>query len=126
MPRVNGKVQTRSARARIWRVIRSWQGEFTYADVCQVAEVEYVNAIIYLKLLLKAGYIRQTRKVLKNPRGGKKQNVFMLVRNTGPLPPVQSQLTMVYDPNKDEYWVEDVDGVCKRVRADLVKQGVLK
>ena len=119
-------VRTNTCRARIWRVIRAFPGEWTFDDIVQLADVGYANTTIYISLLLKSGHVRQTRTIPLESGSGKARSVFRLVRNTGPLPPVQSHITMVYDPNRDEYWMQDPDGVRVQIRSELVRKGLLK
>jgi len=92
----------------------------------QLADVEYANTTIYISLLLKSGHVRKIRAIPPENGIGKARSVFRLVRNTGPLPPVQSHIIMVYDPNRDEYWMQDPDGIRKQIRSDLVRKGLLK
>lgn len=95
-----------TAQEKIWKVIRGINGEFTVEDVIVLTEERHSTVSVYLSLLFRAGYIRKigTRRTT---RGGG-QNVYRLIKNTGPKPPLQRRC--LYDPNTDNLVeVKDVD-----------------
>lgn len=86
-----------TAQEKIWKVIRGLNNEFTVEDVMTLTEEKYTTVSVYLSVLLRAGYLRKTG-ARRTPRG-RGQNVYRLIKNTGPRPPLQRRC--LYDPNID-------------------------
>jgi hypothetical protein len=86
----------------LWDTVRLL-GTFTAWDVkihipetrAQVTEDEVRR---YLGMLLKAGYLKVIRKAIPGQRTAK----YRLIKNTGPLPPVERRTVIVQDPNLDQ------------------------
>lgn len=53
----------------------------------------------YCRLLLRGGYVRVAVKAIP----GKREAVYRLVRDTGPLPPVERRVRAIVDQNDREY-----------------------
>ena len=106
------RVRMQTDRAKIWKVIRAHKEGFTSADIEILTDATYINIKRYLKILADAGYLRRKRKANLNGKGT--HWVYRLVKNTGPKPPVQKALRFLFDPNTNEYWVEDPEAVIRR------------
>jgi hypothetical protein len=88
-----------AAEALMWGAVRGLV-TFTARDVAvhipedrvRVTEDEVRR---YVGVLLKAGYLRVIRKAVP----GKRLATYRLIKNTGPLPPVERRTVIVQDPN---------------------------
>lgn len=92
-------------REKAWKVMRAMP-TFTIADIATLIEVPVDNIRHYIDCLLHAGYIRKAGKKRIPCRSGI-DNIYRLIKNTGPKPPVQKALRFLYDPNTKEYWSEN-------------------
>lgn len=86
----------------MWRTIRMISS-FNPQDLALQASTDEVGvkeetARSYCSLLLRAGYLRVIQKAVP----GKRQAIYKLIRNTGPLPPQIQRVKQVYDPNLKE------------------------
>lgn len=98
-------IRQNTNREKAWKVMRAMLS-FTIADVVITAEVPYENIRHYVDCLLHAGYLRKEGRKPVAGRPGL-DNIYRLVKNTGPKPPVQKALRFLYDPNTKEYWSEN-------------------
>ena len=103
--RTNGELVTQgSARDQMWRAMKMI-GDFTYRDLavhasteeCRVSETDAKD---YCKHLLKASYLRVTRKHQKGKDAS--PAAYRLIRNTGPKAPMIQRIKQVFDPNLGE------------------------
>jgi len=108
------RVAVTSDRERMWTVIRKWPGEFTPAEIAEVAEVGAKNLRDYIVALQRTGYIRKVRMARTGVRG--RTGVYRLVRDSGPLHPVAKTVDLVYDPNNDQYHLGDPEKVIEQLR----------
>lgn len=63
-------------------------------------------AMRFCQMLLKGGYLKVVRKaVVKRTRGSliRTPAIYRLVRNSGPIPPIERRATVVFDANLGEY-----------------------
>ncbi|WP_039017321.1 hypothetical protein [Halocynthiibacter namhaensis] len=86
----------------MWRTIRM-VNQFNPRDLALQSSTDEVGvteatARTYCTMLLKAGYLRVLQKAVPN----KRQAIYKLIRNTGPLPPQIQRVKQVYDPNIKE------------------------
>lgn len=104
MPRTAGAVTRtaarRTARYRAWQSMRMLR-RFTVPDLVATAEVRNDNAGNYVRALLDAGFLRVVKPKREGVKGG--HPIYLLVRNTGPKPPlVRGHGRTVWDANTDE------------------------
>lgn len=88
-----------SGTENMWRSMRMMQ-TFSPRDIAahsttEIVQVSEGSAMAYCKLLLATGYLRVVRKAVP----GKRQAVYRLVRNSGPLPPMIQRVKQVFDQN---------------------------
>jgi hypothetical protein len=95
-----------TARERAWKVMRMQRGPFTTGDIARLSEANQENLVHYFYTLTKAGYLSVVGYRSNPPKPGQ-ERLFRLVKNTGPHPPLQKDLDLLYDPNTKEYWAED-------------------
>lgn len=86
----------------MWRTMRML-GEFSKLDLSLHSTTETVlvserDAQKYISVLLKAGYLKVTRKAVP----GKHQATYRFMKFTGPQPPQIQRVSQVYDPNTDQ------------------------
>jgi hypothetical protein len=86
----------------MWAVMR---GLVTFSVPDLLAHIPPERAIVteaeakrYVSVLLKAGYLQVRRKAVP----GVREAIYRLIRNTGPLPPVERRTMIVQDPNLEE------------------------
>jgi IclR helix-turn-helix domain len=100
-PRSPQAVRSGTLRERFWRAMRMMR-RFTVADLAQMAagpegRDPRSGAKHYVKALERAGFLRR----LPGPRN--RAGTWMLVRNSGPRPPVLNKReTALHDPNTGE------------------------
>ncbi|MDK3072729.1 hypothetical protein QO034_06375 [Sedimentitalea sp. JM2-8] len=92
--------QRASPEGAIWRTIRIMR-EFTPPDIEAAligaeADVDPRRIQTYSTLLVRAGYLQVLRKA-----GKVRPAHYRLIRDTGPLPPVEKRLPVVIDGNED-------------------------
>lgn len=90
------KVQ--SSRYRIWSAIRILQ-TFRLLDLRINSEILESSIKKYVQYLLRSGYLEIIESRLN---GSKSYNLYLLVRNSGPLAPVVRRNHTVFDPNLKE------------------------
>jgi hypothetical protein len=101
-PRLNRKGEPVTQGAGVenmWRSMRR-QGEFQPFEIAAWSSTELVQvsektAKTYCSMLLKAGYLRVTKKAVP----GTFQATYVLIRNSGPKPPQIQRIKQVFDPN---------------------------
>lgn len=96
-----------SQRARAWAAMRNFgqrREGFTVTELRLVTQDELGalqgtrdNLNLYIGRLAKAGYLRCV-----SPAGPKRDRVWRILRDTGPLPPVMRKHGGLYDPNTGE------------------------
>lgn len=90
----------KTAPGAMWQAIRI-QKRFTAQDI-HVAlatsrpDITVRSAQDYCTMLTRAGYLRATQKARKD-----RPARYLLIRDTGPLPPVEKRLPVVIDGNDD-------------------------
>lgn len=101
-------VQQRSLRARLWRAMRALK-KFGLTDLLLRAargdegDAEN-NAFKYCRALEKAGYLVRIRRQPGEAPTSPGYVRWVLVRDTGPMPPIWSHRTrQIFDPNTGEY-----------------------
>lgn len=87
----------------MWRTMRGLRKAFTPTDVAahstnDVVGVSAPEAQLYCQMLARAGYLRVVRKALP-PR---REAVYQLIRDTGPRPPRERRIRVVWDDNLAE------------------------
>ncbi len=95
-----------TARERAWRVMRTLRTPFACSDVARLSEASQENLLHYFYTLQKAGYLKAVGARSMSPKPGQ-EKLYRLVKNTGPKPPLQKDLDLLYDPNTKSYWAED-------------------
>lgn len=98
------KIRLNSDRAKAWKVMRGIGSTFCASEIATVSGGNYENIKRYICVLHMAGYLRQEGK-------RSHEYLYRLVKNTGPKPPVQKDIKYIYDPNTDQYWMEDPEEV---------------
>ena len=102
--RGHNAIRKHTNREKAWKVMRGMRS-FTAADIASVAEVPDENIKHWMRCLVHAGYLRVTGKKRQEGRPGT-ENVYLLLKNTGPKPPVQKELRFLFDQNTNTYWCE--------------------
>ncbi|MGD1880819.1 MAG: hypothetical protein ACFB11_00675 [Paracoccaceae bacterium] len=92
----------KTARGASWTAMRMLR-RFTPEDVMVAVsdaqpQLTVSDISSYCETLRKIGYLRQTTKA----RNGQSA-AYVLVKNTGPLPPEKRRVAAVFDPNEDRY-----------------------
>lgn len=87
----------------MWTAMRGL-GSFTPVDLAAHASTEEVQVTLdaaraYARALARGGYLRIVRKAIP----GKREAIYRLVRNTGPLAPRERRVTLLYDANQDAF-----------------------
>jgi len=101
------------AQEQMWRALRTLKGDINARELAAYASTPKVpvreNAAgDYLRNLLCASYLRETRRGHGTGRGGV-QSRYQLISNTGPRPPMVCRADAIYDPNLDKtVWVRPV------------------
>lgn len=88
-----------SREGNMWNAMRHFPS-FKPTDLAALATTEIVNVSIdeasaFCRMLAGAGYLR----VLDKAVPGRREATYRLVRDTGPLPPRQMRVTVVFDAN---------------------------
>lgn len=99
-PRVtrDGKTVTQGdASQRMWQTMRIVK-QFTLAELVAVAQVDYLAARSYVRLLLRARYLRSTIEAVPR-RGRQAQYRLVPALDTGPRAPMIQRIRQVWDPN---------------------------
>ena len=99
-----------SAQENLWRSARML-GSFGALDLAvhsttPTVEVTEEAATRFCQMLLKGGYLKVLRKASFRRRRAsivRTTAIYRLVRNTGPLPPVERRVAAVFDLNLGEY-----------------------
>lgn len=95
---------------RIWDLLRM-NSEISRDEILQLAAVSRDHAETYLRELHRAGYIKKVRRIEADFHT-RKQWVYKLLEDTGPLPPRIIMVAMLYDPNLEET-VSDIERLMK-------------
>lgn len=101
------------AQEQMWRTLRMLKGDINARELAAHAStpavpVREAAAGDYLRNLLCASYLRETRRGHGTGRGGI-QARFQLISNTGPRPPMVCRADAIYDPNLGKtVWVRPV------------------
>lgn len=101
------------AQEQMWRTLRLLKGDTNARELAAHAStpavpVRETAAADYLRNLLCASYLRETRRGHGTGRGGV-QARFQLIANTGPRPPMVCRADAIYDPNLGKtVWVRPV------------------
>ncbi len=99
-----------SAEENMWRSARMLQSfgshDLAIHSTTPAVTVTDEAAAKFCQVLLKGGYLKVLRKA-SFKRAGKSMvrthAIYRLVRNTGPMPPVERRVMAVWDPNLGEY-----------------------
>jgi hypothetical protein len=99
-----------SPRGNMWTAMRQMT-TFGPLDISVAASTETTPispalAVEYCRMLLRIGYLRVIRKAVP----GVRDPVYRLIRNTGPRPPVERRVALVWDPNT-EAWLGHPESV---------------
>lgn len=89
----------RTNKAKIWQIIRGLR-KFEAVEITVLSEAPHHNVQRYLQILLKAGYLRVAGK-------NRYKYTYQLVKDTGILPPAQKEILVMFDPNTNEYWIDN-------------------
>lgn len=101
------------AQEQMWRTLRMFKSDINARELAAHAStpavpVREVAAADYLRNLLCASYLRETRRGHGTGRGGV-QSRYQLISNTGPRPPMVCRADAIYDPNLGKtVWVRPV------------------
>ena len=109
-------------RERAWRVMRISKQPFSISDIARSAEARQENLTHYFYTLRKAGYIRVVGYRSMKPKPGQ-EALYRLVKNTGPFPPFQKDVDLLYDPNTKEYWADDPETRLKELGLEVRHDG---
>ena len=99
-----GDATSRSPEQNMWLAMRK-NRTFTFRDIAALANttnapVSEKAAQAYIRLLLQAGYLKVLEKAL--PSSGRLAT-YMLIRNSGPMPPEVQRVRAIFDPNTGSY-----------------------
>lgn len=89
---------------KVWQAMRIMR-VFTAAELSTVTEVFLDSVERYLVALRKAGFVRISVKHVPGQKGSADR--YVLVRNTGPLSPIQHNRGGVTDRNTGISWGDD-------------------
>ena len=89
-----------SGRAKVWSSMRILT-RFNTRELVITAEAKVNNVQDYIQRLRAAGYLRL---VAPGVGGLRREAVYQLVRNTGPLAPITRKTGYVYDPNEQKVY----------------------
>lgn len=94
---------SRTPEAAMWFTIRNVRNAFTPTDVAVLSSLEAApvgreDATSFCQMLTRAGYLRVVRKAVP-PR---REAAYRLIRDTGPRPPRERRLRVVWDDNLDQ------------------------
>ena len=98
-PRVtrDGKPVTQGqCNERMWHTMRIIK-QFSVAELVAIAKVEKADATAYVKMLLKARYLRSS--VQPTATGRAARYLLVPALDTGPRAPMVQRIKQVYDPN---------------------------
>lgn len=95
------KYRPRSSRAMAWETMRAMRS-FTVPDLCQITGARESNVKRFVRVLELAGYLSKRR--VRAPGACFE---YKLIRDTGFKSPVQKTIRSLWDPNNDEYWIEN-------------------
>lgn len=101
------------AQEQMWRTLRMLKSDINARELAAHAStpavpVRETAAADYLRNLLCASYLRETRRGHGTGRGGV-QSRYQLISNTGPRPPMVCRADAIYDPNLGKtVWVRPV------------------
>lgn len=84
------------ARAQAWQSMRMMQ-RFTTADLMTTGSINSDNARKYVRRLADAGYLRVAKAGVSGRPGSR--TLWLLIRDTGPVPPIVWADGRVYDGN---------------------------
>lgn len=103
-PALQPPVAPRTPQEAMWFTIRALRNDFTPVDIRALSSTEAVpvsdeDATGFCQMLVRAGYLRVVRKAAPDK---KRPAVYRLVRNTGPRPPRQRRISVVWDDNLSE------------------------
>lgn len=101
---LGNKLRRGTWREKIWKTIRATDKPFTSREIAELTGAGLENIKRYITALKDAGYLR-ARTVRQD--GRRFYYEYHMIRNTGPKPPIQKELKMLFDPNTGEYWAED-------------------
>lgn len=92
-----------SNEGRLWtamRILRVFTPQDLEASLFGTGDAIRQSQIqSYCSLLSRAGFLRVLQKAIPKKRVAR----YQLVRNPGPLPPVQKRVTVVFDPNEERF-----------------------
>jgi len=96
-------IKGQTGTGNMWRSMRHLRKAFTPTDVAAHATTDVVGvsaaeAQLYCQMLARAGYLRVVRKALP-PR---REAVYQLIKDTGPRPPRERRVRVVWDDNLAE------------------------
>lgn len=99
-----------SADENMWRSARMLTSfgplDLAFHSTTPSVTVTEDMAMRFCQMLLKGGYLKVVRKaVVKRSRGSliRTPAVYRLVKNNGPIPPIERRVTVVFDANIGEY-----------------------
>lgn len=104
VPALQPPQQPRTAEEAMWFTIRAVRSEFTPVDVRALSSTDAMPvsdevATGFCQMLVRAGYLRVVRKAAPDK---KRSAVYRLIKNTGPRPPRQRRLSVVWDDNLNQ------------------------
>ncbi|SDY54872.1 helix-turn-helix domain-containing protein [Citreimonas salinaria] len=93
----------KTPEGNMWRAMRQYR-QFSPLDITLVSnaggvEVSIEKARSYCRALLEAGYL----KVIDRAVPGRREAMYRLIANTGPDAPVVRRVSVLHDPNTDEF-----------------------
>lgn len=100
--------------ARIWLAMRMLR-PFTFNDIEATAQASRRYISNYAWALHRAGYLRRTEAKI-GPR--RKSAVWLLIRDTGPHPPMRRRDDTVYDVNEERVYGEPKFATSRKLRCD--------
>ena len=93
--------------AKVWAAMRGLKS-FTLAELFTITETRNdINFRQWLDALLMAGYVKADGKRDREP-------LYRVAKNTGPKAPESVEIRLVYDPNTEDYFCENVCSPCCR------------
>lgn len=107
---------SQSVSNRIWRAMRMLR-PFTFVDIETTAEASRRYVSNYCWALHRAGYLRRTEA--KSTGGpGRSTAYWLLIRDTGPMPPMRRRDGTVYDVNEECVYGTPKVAIGRKPRSD--------
>lgn len=115
----NDRTKIPEGRRKLWQAMRISK-RFSLEELMLITDCSYPNTRRYVRRLLGAGYLR----LLHEAKGAGEENTYLLIRNSGPKPPIPRKNTQtVYDENTGETHTEAFGETARDRAWKLIREG---